>query len=1150
MGPTLFRLAVLAALALTSLPLHSRAAPSFETPAITDQVVEPLDLASTNAVPGHIPAWAKTSRDAGPLPAGTQLDHLALLLARPPAVEAVFQQLLLDQHNPSSPRFHQWLTPQQTGELYGVSQHDLDAVRAWLTSQGLQVEGVSASRVFLTFSGDATNVAHAFSTEIHNFQTGIGQNGGMQYSVTRDPQVPAAFAAVIKGFVGLSQGFDQPYVHKTHAPLASVLRNRSGPTVAPDVYINSGANWILPADFAVLYDVNPVYGAGITGLGQRVAIVGASRIAAADITNFENLAGLALTQPNAIVVPGYADPGATGNGQGGSGDEDQSEATLDVDRVTGTAPGAGIDLVLLPQLTDTAVLAAINYATSTLNDAILNLSFGQCEAQSSLSISNSLNTAFSTGAAQGISIFVSSGDSEVAGCANAGSNYTAGSIQSANLLCTPSVTCAGGTQFSDLTNTSNYWSTTNGVDYVSALSYIPEGVWNEPVETTTTHGVTSTSYVILGGSGGPSIFYPKPAWQTGTGVPADNARDTPDISLSASGHNAYVGCTTFDGESCVPGANGSAEIAGFSGTSAAAPGMAAITALLDQKLNARQGLLNPLLYRIAAISSSAIHDATPATSGVTACALSTASTCNSSTPGATGLTGGLAGFALTTGYDEATGLGSPDVNNLLTAAASIVPAAPTTSALTASATTINTAQSITFTDTITSSTAGTPTGNVQFTVAGTDNGAPITLTSAVATRTIAFPTAGAYTVTAIYSGDSIYASSAGSIGITVDTPVLPAPVLSLTGTTGSITTQQTVTYTLAITSSSTETGSVQFYRGGTTAIGSPVSLVNNHATLAPFSLAAGSYSITAVYSGDANFTAGTSTALSLTVTTVPASVTLTPLSSSINASQTVTFTATVINSSSTGTPTGSLQFSVDNVPSGNTIALSGLSASSPALSFSPGTHSVTASYSGDAIFAASTSPAASVAVSAAPAPTFTLASSPAALSLAPGAASGNTSAITFTSVNGFASAVASTCSVAFSGPGAVVDAPTCVLSPTSVTLAANGTASSVLTLSSVTPHAVASKGGLAQNRSHNTTFGVVAFTALLLILPRPRRRFRAITLLLTAALLTASGCGSGGSTVTTSPPVLVGTTAGAYTVTVNTSSGSLTASTTISVTIQ
>ena len=169
-----------------------------------------------------------------------------------------------------------------------------------------------------------------------------------------------------------------------------------------------------------------------------------------------------------------------------------------------------------------------------------------------------------------------------------------------------------------------------------------------------------------------------------------------------------------------------------------------------------------MLYRIAASNPNAFHDATPASSGASSCSLGTPSLCNNSTPSATSLAGGLAGYALTTGYDQATGLGSLDIANFLAAAASgsHPGVAATTLAIRESATTITDKQTATFTAIVSSSTSGMPSGMVQFYANGSALGTPVTVSSGMATTAAQpFPSAGTYYITANYSGNNNYAAS-------------------------------------------------------------------------------------------------------------------------------------------------------------------------------------------------------------------------------------------------------------------------------------------------------------------------------------------------------------------------------------------------------
>jgi subtilase family serine protease len=423
----------------------------------------------------------------------------------------------------------------------------------------------------------------------------------------------------------------------------------------------------------MIYDIASVYSGGNTGatIGsktQHIAIIGKSRVAAGDITNYESLAGLPSIQPN-VVLAG-TDPGiATGKNVGYA-----SEATLDVDRVTGTAPGAQADLVISADTsTEDGVDIAIAYNINTLLDPVMTISFGGCEADNGAAETDYLNSEFETAAGEGIATFVSAGDSGVAGCDTPFVAVTPAEtpqIASINALCSSGyVTCVGGTEFNDTADLSLYWSATNSsVGFESALSYIPEGAWNESA---ILNSGDQTVYQVAEGGGGASAYIAKPSWQTGTGVPADGFRDVPDVAFSAADHDGYLGCFAAGGGSCVATSSTSGiEVTMFSGTSAAAPSMAGIVALLNTKLGSAQGNVNPLLYRLAVSSPTVFHDVTVASSGVSGCMSATPSMCDNSTPGPASLSGGLAGYVVAAGYDRATGLGSIDVAKLLAAAAS------------------------------------------------------------------------------------------------------------------------------------------------------------------------------------------------------------------------------------------------------------------------------------------------------------------------------------------------------------------------------------------------------------------------------------------------------------------------------------------------
>jgi pseudomonalisin len=638
----LWTLALLTFLSIFAMPSLAQTA---------DLVIAPVDPASRVVLRGQRAPWALPQNSQGPVPGDTMLEHLTLVLKRSPQRQKVFEQFLQQQQDPASPHYHRWLTPIQIGKRFGASQHDIEAVSEWLRTQGLRVDSVANSRMLIDFSGTASLVGAAFATAMRYYLVAGEQRMASAYP----PQIPAALAGVIQSVSSLSTNNDRPYFGAGQASL----------DLPAATFCSGSCNYIFPSDFSTIYDLNSVYGQGINGAGQTIAIIGRAKVYNPDVENFESLAGLAKKDPTVIVPPGGVDPGAPA-GTGGLASSDQFEATLDVLRSTSVAPGATIDLIVSANTnTQSGLRIAAQYAvdTSPVPAQIMNISFGACEADRTQADVQFWDTLFSAAAAEGISVFVASGDAGAAGCDPNFQTPPATQIASPNYICSSSYsTCVGGTEFADAANPSAYWNPTNGSGYESALSYIPEGGWNEPFNST---GATRAA----ASGGGVSAYIATPSWQTGTGVPGTQGRYTPDIAFSASGHDGYFGCLAASGgthpSDCVL-QSGSFHFEYFFGTSAAAPDMAGITALLNQKFHSAQGELNPRLYQLASTPANAVfHDVTVTSSGVTGCVGTTPSMCNNSTPSPTGLTGGLSGYLVTPGFDEVTGLGSIDGANLL-----------------------------------------------------------------------------------------------------------------------------------------------------------------------------------------------------------------------------------------------------------------------------------------------------------------------------------------------------------------------------------------------------------------------------------------------------------------------------------------------------
>ncbi len=787
MRPSFARLALPAVLATLSFAVAPFA--RAQTTAAVEhsaRITGAVDAGQKVQLTGHVPAFADTNQlPSTAISSGANFEHLTVVLSRAPAVEAAFEQLLADQVNPSSARYHQWLTPAQVGTLYGPAQSDVDAVTGWLQSQGLMVNSVSPNRLFVDFSGPAASVETAFGTSFREFSLA---NGEQRYSITQEPSIPAAIQPVVSSIAGLSQALHYSTAQKgTYVAPGTAA---TGNVIAPDYTVTNSSgvfHYLLAGDFNNAYDIASTLTAGTTGTGQKVAIVGQSRVAATDISTLETMEGIsAAGLPNVIVPPSGVDPGVSNTGA-------QDEATLDVTRVFGTAPGSTIDLVVSSDIgaantyATQGLYVAINYAIATVNDPILSISFGGCEALNGSANDTYESNLFQTAAAQGITTFVSSGDSGAAACDAFYTSIPTGTqnVLSINDLCASQyVTCVGGTEFAaDVTSPTTYWSSTNSSVFTSLQGYIPEGAWNDP-----TVNKANTYYGSGGTGGGTSMYLARPSWQTGSGVPVGSFRLVPDLAFTSSAnHDGFVVCLSYANAACTYSGTTITNAAVFGGTSAAAPSMAGIQALANQKLGARQGNINPVLYNLGN-AGTAFHDVTVATSGVPTCTAATPSLCNNSDPAQTSLTGGLAGYLVNTGYDEVTGWGSLDVAKYITA---VTASAGFTVTPASAAITVTPGSATGTTDTLTLTSNSGFAGSVALTcavfpVSGTPTGAcafspnPVVLTSATNALSTLTVTAGSGTgtfnvvITAVSGGTTEYAT----VSVTASTNTTPTFVAS------------------------------------------------------------------------------------------------------------------------------------------------------------------------------------------------------------------------------------------------------------------------------------------------------------------------------------------------------------------------------------
>jgi subtilase family serine protease len=791
------------------------------------------------------------------------MDRMLLVLKRSPGQEAALRKLLDDQQDRNSPSYHKWMTPEQYGEQFGPSDADMQTITSWLQSHGFQV-GTTKGRTVLEFSGSASQVEEAFHSTIHKYLV----NGEQHWANANDPQIPSALAPAVAGVLTLHNFIKKPASHLVPQPAAAKLRTGKKPEVSfPQ---NGGVtNALSPADFRTIYGMN-----NLTIPGYSViAVVGRSNLynGGQDVGNFQSVFG----GGNFSIIVNGPDPGDLGGGE-------EAEATLDSSWSMGLAPVATVNLVVssTTDTTDGIDLSEVYIIEHNLAP-IMTESFSGCELFATDTQLAGQSALAEQAAAQGITYIVSTGDSGAAGCDDPNFPPAIYPISVNFLASTAFNVAVGGTMFNENGNPSKYWASSPPISE-TALSYIPENVWNESSSTGLWAGSGGASAGNIASGLGTTSGVPKPNWQYGVpGIPADSVRDLPDVSLSAAGHDPYLLC--LEG-SCVPDSTGSIYVYFISGTSASAPSFAAIMAYLDD-LNARttgygrMGLANYILYRLGATLAtypSKCNGSNTAAAPESDCVFYDVTTGNNVVPGETG-----ALYQAGVGYDLTTGLGSVNVLNLLAEWES-VHFNPTTTGITFGASTVTHGSPVPFTITVMpSSGTGVPTGDTFLEVQGSfgftpepTGIGPFPLSGGTVSSTTTALPGGTYNVVADYAGDTTYAPSASALSsalnvtpeastttvsvLTADQNGQPIPFTS--GPFGSF-----VYLRADVAGQSGQgfaTGSVTFTDSfGTIPGGSTFALNGQGNTATPngvFSFDTGTHTISASYGGDGSFNASSS----------------------------------------------------------------------------------------------------------------------------------------------------------------------------------------------------------------------------------------------------------------------------------------------------
>ncbi|MGA8441021.1 MAG: protease pro-enzyme activation domain-containing protein [Candidatus Sulfotelmatobacter sp.] len=512
-----------------------------------DRITRAISSSQTVALAKSLHPKARPEYDQGAVEPSLKLSYITMLMAPSPARQTALDQLLAQQQDRRSANYHKWLTPQQFADQFGLNQNDLDKVTAWLKSEGFKILSVGGGRNSIAFSGTASQVQHAFNTELHRYNV----NGEEHIANSTPLMIPTALSGIVRTVMG---------VHNFGPHPTNRIRGQMGTRNPRPDYYSSGfnTNFLAPGDVATIYDINPLYTAStpIDGAGQKLAIIGQTDVYLADLNDFRSGFGLnpitgCTTNTSGIITacssPYFqytvvgTDTGTTYNCG------DLGEADLDIEWSGATARNAQIIFVNSPLTyngscsgsgggVNVALNTAINPPSGPPLAPVVSMSYGICELEA-----QDLETVLEQGNAEGVTILNSSDDIGSAGCDDNPPNTTppfsaaVGGLAVSYPASSPEVTGVGGTEISlanDDPPPSAFWGSSNGTNEGSALSYIPEISWNDDEELAQFCQSNSTNmFCTQGGSTRVTGWTPLTSTATAAQVQED-------IWISASGGGA------------------------------------------------------------------------------------------------------------------------------------------------------------------------------------------------------------------------------------------------------------------------------------------------------------------------------------------------------------------------------------------------------------------------------------------------------------------------------------------------------------------------------------------------------------------------------------------------------------------------------------
>ena len=537
---------------------------------------------------------------------------------------AALTKLLSNLNDPASPQYHHWLTPAEFEARFGRTQAEVAAVREWLLGQGFQV--VHESSRGITSMGTVAHAEGAFATRI------AASSDGAVYGNSSDPQIPAQFARVIGSIEGLDNtrhwqahairppdGRRLPARRTASNPAAAAASSQvlAGMSVWPasielaaiaPEYSSGGGTAFGPSDLWTFYNETPLLNAHTDGgSGDCLAVAEDSDYWDSPVSLFDSNFSL----PAANLTRVFAD----GSSPGINGDE--IEVLLDIEWAHAVAPGAAISVYIGKSATATIdpLTDAIKKAVTDNKCGAISVSYGFCGGPSSF-YTGTLDPIFAQAAAQGQSVFVSSGDQGAADIVlnSSQTQCVVGTSRNVSeMAADPNVIAVGGTQFTPV------------YSFSSDFGNVPESAWDD------SSGA---------GGGGKSKYFAKPSYQTSV-TPNDGGRDVPDVSYGSSPYSpGFYWGDDSGGTAIITCCIG--------GTSIAAPMWAGLSKLIAQAGGGRLGNMNPRIYQLGALhnaSQSGLRDVTSGNNNYNR----------------------VTGFSAASGDDQATGWGTADMATLVTA---------------------------------------------------------------------------------------------------------------------------------------------------------------------------------------------------------------------------------------------------------------------------------------------------------------------------------------------------------------------------------------------------------------------------------------------------------------------------------------------------